>query len=98
MRYLLLLPLLFLLTSDVLAQQDVIVKGTVRGGDGERVFYDLMIVNRRTRTGTFANTDGTFTARAQRSDTLLIGAGCYALLPLCTSRLQRSQARSGAPA
>ena len=30
--------------------------------------------------------------------TLLIGAGCYALLPLCTSRLQRSQARSGAPA
>ncbi|MBZ0204945.1 MAG: hypothetical protein K8H89_01375 [Flavobacteriales bacterium] len=77
MRYLLLLPLLFLLTSDVLAQQDVIVKGTVRGGDGERVFYDLMIVNRRTRTGTFANTDGTFTARAQRSDTLLIGAGGY---------------------
>lgn len=77
MRYLLLLPLLFLLTSDVLAQQEVIVKGTVRGGDGEHVFYDLMIVNRRTRTGTFANTDGTFTARTQRNDTLLIGAGGY---------------------
>ena len=77
MRYLLLLPLLLLFTADTFAQQDVIVKGTVRGGDGEHVFYDLMIVNRRTRTGTFANTDGTFITRVQRNDTLLIGAGGY---------------------
>ena len=61
----------------VLAQQQVTVKGTVSGGDGEHVFYDLMIVNRRTRTGSFGNTDGSFTVQAQRNDTLLIGAGGY---------------------
>ena len=77
MRYLLLLPLLLLFASSAFAQQEIIVKGTVSGGDGEHVFYDLMIVNRRTRTGTFANTDGSFTARVQRNDTLLIGAGGY---------------------
>ncbi|MBX2983973.1 MAG: hypothetical protein WBB32_00045 [Flavobacteriales bacterium] len=77
MRYLLLLPLLLLFTTDSFAQQEVVVKGTVIGGDGERVFYDLMIVNRRTRTGTFANADGTFTAHVERNDTLLIGAGGY---------------------
>ena len=77
MRLLLLLPLLLLFGPKVLAQQEVTVKGTVSGGDGEHVFYDLMIVNRRTRTGSFANTDGSFTVQAQRNDTLLIGAGGY---------------------
>ncbi len=73
-----LLPLLaFLLCMPAFAQQEVTVKGTVLGGDGERTFYDLMIVNRRTRSGSFANTDGTFTVRVQRNDTLLIGAGGY---------------------
>ncbi|MBS1942430.1 MAG: hypothetical protein JST38_16295 [Bacteroidetes bacterium] len=57
--------------------QEVVVNGKVTGGDGEKVFYDLMIVNRRLRTGNFANTDGSFTVRAQRNDTLLIGAGGY---------------------
>lgn len=75
--HLLLASLLLLVGQAVFAQGDVIVKGVVSGGDGEHVFYDLMIVNRRTRTGTFANTDGSFTARVQRNDTLLIGAGGY---------------------
>ncbi|MEO8733560.1 MAG: hypothetical protein ABI373_04425 [Flavobacteriales bacterium] len=69
--------LLFLAVQGAFAQGDVTVKGIVSGGDGEHVFYDLMIVNRRTRTGTFANTDGSFTATVQRNDTLLIGAGGY---------------------
>ncbi len=69
--------LLFLAAQGAFAQGDVTVKGIVSGGDGEHVFYDLMIVNRRTRTGTFANTDGSFTATVQRNDTLLIGAGGY---------------------
>ena len=70
--------LIFLLVGQgVFAQHDITVQGKVSGGDGEHVFYDLMIVNRRTRTGTFANTDGTFTAVVQRNDTLLIGAGGY---------------------
>lgn len=73
-----LLPfLLLLLGTGAFAQEEITVKGTVSGGDGEQVFYDLMIVNRRTRTGSFANTDGSFTTRALRNDTLLIGAGGY---------------------
>lgn len=77
MRSLLLLLLFLVFGQGVLAQRDITVKGIVSGGDGEHVFYDLMIVNRRTRTGTFANTDGSFAARVQRNDTLLIGAGGY---------------------
>jgi hypothetical protein len=77
MRLLLLLPLVLLLGPEALAQQEVTVKGTVSGGDGVHVFYDLMIVNRRTRSGIFANTDGSFTTQARRNDTLLIGAGGY---------------------
>ena len=65
------------LSLPAFAQQELIVKGVVVGGDGERVFYDLMIVNRRTRTGSFANTDGSFSTRVLRNDTLLIGAGGY---------------------
>ncbi|HEY0976188.1 MAG TPA: hypothetical protein VGE21_01855 [Flavobacteriales bacterium] len=59
------------------AQEAITVKGTVSGGDGEHTFYDLMIVNRRTRTGTFAAVNGTFTTQALTTDTLLIGAGGY---------------------
>lgn len=76
MRHLALLSLLLLPAFQAQAQ-DVVVTGKVTGGDGEKVFYDLMIVNRRLRTGNFANTDGSFTVRVQRNDTLLIGAGGY---------------------
>ncbi len=73
-----LLPLLLpFLSSVASAQAPVLVQGTVAGGDGEHTFYDLMIVNRRTRAGTFGNTDGSFSAWVQRDDTLLIGAGGY---------------------
>ena len=58
-------------------QEQVIVHGQVQAGDGEKVFYDLMIVNRRLRTGGFGNVDGSFTVSAFRNDTLLIGAGGY---------------------
>lgn len=61
------------------------MRGRVSGGDGEHTFYDLMIVNRRTRNGSFANTDGTFTTVAQRNDTLLIGAGGYVTRTLLLS-------------
>lgn len=71
------ISLAFLLALPAFTQQEVPVKGKVSGGDGEHTFYDLMIVNRRTRTGIFANTDGSFSTRAQRNDTLLIGAGGY---------------------
>jgi hypothetical protein len=66
-----------LIMGGALVAQEVAISGVVSGGDGEHTFYDLMIVNRRTRTGKFANTDGSFTVQAQRNDTLLIGAGGY---------------------
>lgn len=59
------------------AQEPITVHGQVQAGDGEKVFYDLMIVNRRLRTGSFGNVDGSFTVTAFRNDTLLIGAGGY---------------------
>ena len=78
-KFLLLLPLLIDAVG-MFAQQDITVHGKDLAGDGEKVFYDLMIVNRRLRSGNFANTDGTFTAQALRNDTLLIGAGGYVTL------------------
>lgn len=54
--------------------QEVTISGKISSTDPERVLYDLMVVNKRTRTGTFGNVDGSFTVRALRSDTLLIGS------------------------
>lgn len=76
MRWILLLVLV-IATASTFAQQQVTVHGQVQGGDGEKTFYDLMIVNRRLRTGTFGEVDGGFTVTALRNDTLLIGAGGY---------------------
>ncbi len=57
------------------AQEEVTIHGRViTTATDQRTFYDLMIVNKRTRSGTFGNTDGTFSVRAQRTDTLIIGS------------------------
>ncbi len=69
--------MLFAVSATASIAQEVTVHGQVQGGDGEKVFYDLMIVNRRLRTGTFGNVDGSFAVTALRNDTLLIGAGGY---------------------
>lgn len=69
--------MLLLLSVSVPAQELITVRGRVIAGDGEHTFYDLMVVNRRTRTGTFGGVDGTFKVSALRNDTLLIGAGGY---------------------
>ncbi len=80
--------LLLCTTCASFAQQEITVRGQVIAGDGEKVFYDLMIVNRRLRSGTFANTDGSFTAHAFRNDTLLIGAGGYVTLSIPLASLK----------
>jgi len=58
-----------------LAQEEVFIQGRViTPGHDQRAYYDLMIVNKRTRSGTFGNRDGSFLVKAQRSDTLMIGS------------------------
>jgi hypothetical protein len=58
-----------------LAQGEVTIQGRVLTASSDQItFYDLMIVNKRTRSGTFGNSDGTFVVRALQSDTLLIGS------------------------
>ena len=49
-----------------------------------------MIVNKRTRSGTFGNSDGTFTVRALRTDTLLVGSVGHRTKMLCLDR-QRAE-------
>jgi hypothetical protein len=58
----------------ILAQDNVVIHGRVSSSSNDRGFYDLMIVNKRSRAGIFGNPDGTFTVNALRSDTLLIGS------------------------
>ncbi|HRH37396.1 MAG TPA: hypothetical protein PK760_03570 [Flavobacteriales bacterium] len=61
------------------AQELVNIHGRVLSSTADRSFYGLMIVNRRTRTGTFGDADGSFTVKALQSDTLMVAcAGHYA--------------------
>ncbi|MBK9175670.1 MAG: hypothetical protein IPM46_04895 [Flavobacteriales bacterium] len=70
-----LLLILFLgLQAVASAQGEVTIHGRVHSTVNDRAYYDLMIVNKRSRSGTFGNADGTFTIRAQQTDTLLIGS------------------------
>jgi hypothetical protein len=86
--------LLLAMSGGSFAQQRVTVNGRVEGGDGEKVFYDLMIVNRRSRSGTFANVDGGFTVNALRTDTLLIGAGGYVTRTIALAEYDTSELAS----
>ena len=66
------LALAFLLCStSAFAQDSVTILGKVSSSSNDRGFYDLMIVNKRSRAGVFGNPDGTFTVSALRTDTLL---------------------------
>ncbi|MBP7409577.1 MAG: hypothetical protein KA941_12540 [Flavobacteriales bacterium] len=69
--------LVALFTSMVSAQELITIRGRVGSVDNERAHYDLMIVNKRTRTGTFGNADGSFVVQALRTDTLMIGSSGY---------------------
>lgn len=55
------------------AQNQVTIHGQVLTPGGEHSYYDLMVVNKRTRSGSFGNSDGSFTVKALRTDTLMIG-------------------------
>lgn len=63
-----------LIAGGVIAQGEVTIHGAVHSSSNEKAYYDLMIVNKRSRSGTFGNADGTFTVKALQTDTLLIGS------------------------
>ena len=69
-----LLLLLFIAPLLAHAQDPVTIHGRVITSTDQHTYYDLMIVNKRTRSGTFGNADGSFTVQALRTDTLLIGS------------------------
>jgi hypothetical protein len=80
------LAALFLSTAQLVAfaQDQVTIHGRVISSSGE-ARYDLMIVNRRSRSGAFGNADGTFTVQALRTDTLLIGSVGHRTTMLCVA-------------
>ncbi|MFZ1689116.1 MAG: hypothetical protein WAU70_16965 [Flavobacteriales bacterium] len=75
------LAVVTLLCASGLAQE-VTITGKVTSTDPERVLYDLMVVNKRTRTGTFGNVDGSFTVKALKTDTLLFGSAGHQTQPI----------------
>ncbi|MBK8341653.1 MAG: hypothetical protein IPK99_17495 [Flavobacteriales bacterium] len=68
---------ILLLVVRLVAQEEVTVQGRVVATGHQGSYYDLMVVNKRTRNGSFGNAEGTFTTRMLRTDTLLIGLGGY---------------------
>jgi len=76
--------LLFLLAAAVLhAQQPVVIHGQVSSSSNDRAYYDLMIVNKRTRSGTFGSPDGRFTVSALQTDTILVGSIGHRTAMIC---------------
>ena len=73
-RYLVFGLLLLIVPSCLRAQDEVTIRGKVVTSIDQRTYYDLMVVNKRTRSGIFGKPDGTFVVRALRTDTLMIGS------------------------
>jgi hypothetical protein len=65
---------LFAALPGALAQGTVTIHGRVVSAQNDRGMYDLMIVNKRTRSGVFGDPDGTFTVQVLKTDSLLIGS------------------------
>lgn len=55
----------------------ITIVGKVLNENGESTFQSLFVVNRRTRTGNFAESSGLFRVTINSSDTLMIGAMGY---------------------
>lgn len=82
MRALLFL-LLFLSAALACAQEPVTIRGQVTSSSNDRAYYDLMIVNKRTRSGSFGSPDGRFTVQALQTDTILIGSIGHRTAMIC---------------
>lgn len=63
--------------------QEVTLAGKVISSDPERTLYDLMVVNKRTRLGAFGKVDGSYSVKALRTDTLIIGSAGHQSVYVC---------------
>ena len=78
------LLLLFLVPAALAcAQEPVTIHGQVTSSSNDRAYYDLMIVNKRTRSGSFGSPDGRFSVQALRTDTILIGSIGHRTAMIC---------------
>ncbi|MFN3874849.1 MAG: hypothetical protein ACK4L7_02925 [Flavobacteriales bacterium] len=76
--------LLFALLAVAGAGQELVtIHGQVASSANDRAYYDLMIVNKRSRSGAFGNPDGSFTITALRTDTILVGSVGHRTAVLC---------------
>lgn len=57
------------------------IHATVSDPNDPLALFNLMVVNKRLATGTFGNTDGTFTISARKCDTILVGSIGYETTP-----------------
>lgn len=67
------------------SQDTITLSGTVTSEAKERSFYGLMVVNKRTRTGQFGNSDGTYRIQALRTDTIMFGAAGLRTVAVCVA-------------
>ena len=63
--------------------QEITLAGKVISSDPERTLYDLMVVNKRTRVGAFGKVDGSYSVKALRTDTLIIGSAGHQSVYVC---------------
>lgn len=62
---------------------NISIKGRVVGKDPNDYLYQIMVVNKRSKTGTFANADASFHIQALKSDTILFSASGYTIKKVC---------------
>lgn len=61
----------------------VTIMGEVKDPDIISPFYSIMVVNKRTRLGTFGKFSGEFSVKARQTDTILISTRGYEVVKLC---------------
>lgn len=62
---------------------EITITGHVVDSELPGLFSDMMIVNKRTGTGIFADSKGSFRIRAYQTDSILIAAQGYHILRIC---------------
>ncbi|HVA99436.1 MAG TPA: hypothetical protein VNG53_11125 [Bacteroidia bacterium] len=62
---------------------EITVTGTITSDDIMAPLVNIMVINKRTSTGEFANVDGTFSISIYKTDTLLFTAQGYTIQKIC---------------